>query len=59
MLTMPVLAIGGEKSFGPMMGTVMRAAATNVQTAAVPNSGHWVMEENPAATIKMIEDFLK
>jgi pimeloyl-ACP methyl ester carboxylesterase len=56
---MPVLAVGGEKSFGPMMGTVMRAAATNVQTAIVPNSGHWVMEENPAATIKLIEDFLK
>jgi pimeloyl-ACP methyl ester carboxylesterase len=59
MLTMPVLAIGGEKSFGPMMGTVMRAAASNVQTAVVPNSGHWVMEENPAATIKLVEDFLK
>jgi pimeloyl-ACP methyl ester carboxylesterase len=59
MLTMPVLAIGGEKSFGPMMGTVMRAAATNVQTAIVPDSGHWVMEENPAATIKLIEDFLQ
>ena len=59
MLSMPVLAIGGEKSFGPMMGTVMRAAATNVQTAVVPNSGHWVMEENPEATIKLIEDFLK
>ncbi|HEY4738547.1 MAG TPA: alpha/beta hydrolase [Xanthobacteraceae bacterium] len=59
MLTMPVLAIGGEKSFGPMMGTVMRAAATNVQTAVVPNSGHWVMEENPEATMKLIEDFLQ
>jgi pimeloyl-ACP methyl ester carboxylesterase len=59
MLTMPVLAIGGEKSFGPMMGTVMRAAASNVQTAVVPNSGHWVMEENPAATIKLIQDSLK
>jgi pimeloyl-ACP methyl ester carboxylesterase len=59
MLTMPVLAIGGEKSFGPMMGTVMRAAASNVQTGVVPNSGHWVMEENPAATIKLIQDFLK
>jgi pimeloyl-ACP methyl ester carboxylesterase len=59
MLTMPVLAIGGEKSFGPMMATVMRAAATNVQEAIVPNSGHWVMEENPAATIKLVEDFLQ
>src|SRR6202161_4045257 len=57
-LSMPVLAIGGEKSFGPMMATVMRAAATNVTEAIVPNSGHWVMEENPTATIKLITDFL-
>jgi pimeloyl-ACP methyl ester carboxylesterase len=57
-LTMPVLAVGGEKSFGPMMATVMRAAATNVTEATVPNSGHWVMEENPAATIKLVTDFL-
>ena len=57
-LTMPVLAIGGEKSFGPMMATVMHAAATNVTEAIVPNSGHWVMEENPTATIKLITDFL-
>jgi pimeloyl-ACP methyl ester carboxylesterase len=57
-LTMPVLAVGGEKSFGPMMATVMRAAATDVTEAIVPNSGHWVMEENPLATIKLITDFL-
>jgi pimeloyl-ACP methyl ester carboxylesterase len=42
-----------------MMATVMRAAAANVQGAVVPNSGHWVMEENPAATIKLVEDFLR
>ena len=42
----------------PDDGTVMRAAATNVTEAIVPNSGHWVMEENPAATIKLITDFL-
>jgi pimeloyl-ACP methyl ester carboxylesterase len=24
----------------------------------VPNSGHWIMEENPQATIKLITDFL-
>jgi pimeloyl-ACP methyl ester carboxylesterase len=59
MLTMPVLAVGGEKSFGPMMATVMRAAASNVTEGVVPQSGHWVMEENPAATIKLVEDFLR
>jgi pimeloyl-ACP methyl ester carboxylesterase len=58
MLTMPVLAVGGEKSFGPMMATVMRAAASNVTQAIVPHSGHWVMEENPAATIKLTTDFV-
>jgi pimeloyl-ACP methyl ester carboxylesterase len=57
-LTMPVLALGGEKSFGPTMAVVMRAAATNVQEGVVPNSGHWVMEENPDATIALVTEFL-
>jgi pimeloyl-ACP methyl ester carboxylesterase len=58
-LSMPVLAVGGEKSFGPMMATVMRFAATNVQEAVIPQAGHWLMEENPDATIKLIKDFLQ
>jgi pimeloyl-ACP methyl ester carboxylesterase len=58
-LTMPVLALGGEKSFGPMMATVMRAAATNVTEGVVPQSGHWIMEENPSATITLVTDFLE
>jgi pimeloyl-ACP methyl ester carboxylesterase len=57
-LTMPILALGGDKSFGPTMAAVMRAAATNVTEGVVPHSGHWVMEENPAATIKLVVDFL-
>jgi pimeloyl-ACP methyl ester carboxylesterase len=57
-LTMPVLAVGGEESFGPTMAVVMRAAATNVREAIVPNSGHWVMEENPGATIALVTNFL-
>ena len=55
---MPVLAVGGEKSFGPTMALVMRAAASNVQEAVIPNSGHWLMEEQPAATIAAIRAFL-
>jgi pimeloyl-ACP methyl ester carboxylesterase len=57
-LTMPVLAVGGEKSFGPKMAEVMRFAASNVEQGIVPNSGHWVMEENPAATIALVSEFL-
>jgi pimeloyl-ACP methyl ester carboxylesterase len=57
-LTMPVLAVGGEKSFGPTMAVVMRAAATDVSELVIPNSGHWLMEEQPAATIAAIRAFL-
>jgi len=57
-LGMPVLAIGGEKSFGPTMATVMRNAASNVREAVVPGAGHWLMEESPDATVKLIDDFL-
>jgi pimeloyl-ACP methyl ester carboxylesterase len=57
-LTMPVLALGGEKSFGPMMATVMRASADNVTEGVVPASGHWIMEENPKGTIALVRPFL-
>jgi hypothetical protein len=35
-LTAPVLAVGGEKSLGPMMTVVMTAAATNVPEPSFP-----------------------
>ena len=57
-LKMPILAVGGEKSFGPMMATVMRAAGDDVTEGIVPDSGHWIMEENPGATIRLVRDFL-
>jgi pimeloyl-ACP methyl ester carboxylesterase len=57
-LKMPVLALGGQKSFGPMMATVMRAGADNVTEGVVPDSGHWIMEENPKATTQLVRDFL-
>jgi pimeloyl-ACP methyl ester carboxylesterase len=58
-LGMPVLAVGGEKSFGRKMAGIMRFAATNVREAMIPDSGHWIMEENPAATIALVRDFLQ
>jgi pimeloyl-ACP methyl ester carboxylesterase len=57
-LKMPILAVGGEKSFGPMMATVMRAAGDDVTEGIVPDSGHWIMEENPRATIELVRAFL-
>jgi pimeloyl-ACP methyl ester carboxylesterase len=58
-LAMPVLAIGGEKSFGKTMAEIMRFAATNVQEGVIPDSGHWIMEENPTATTSMVRAFLQ
>lgn len=57
-LAMPVLALGGEKSFGDQMAVVMRGGASNVTGGIVPGSGHWIMEENPTATVKLVRDFL-
>ena len=57
-LPMPVLALGAEKSFGPGQAELLRFAASNVTGGIVPASGHWIMEENPRATIKLVMDFL-
>ncbi|MFG1214797.1 alpha/beta hydrolase [Xanthobacter flavus] len=57
-LAIPVLALGGEHSFGLGMAEVMRFAATDVTGDVVPGSGHWIMEENPAATVALVTDFL-
>jgi pimeloyl-ACP methyl ester carboxylesterase len=57
-LTMPVLAIGAEKSFGKAQADDLRFVASNVAGGIVPNSGHWIMEENPEATIQLVVEFL-
>lgn len=57
-LSMPVLAIGGEKSFGSNEAIVMRNAATNVTELVVPDAGHWLMEEAPDATVSAVQKFL-
>jgi pimeloyl-ACP methyl ester carboxylesterase len=57
-LTMPVLAIGGDHSFGPSMAVVMRAAGTDVKELVIAGSGHWLMEEQPQTTVAAIKAFL-
>jgi pimeloyl-ACP methyl ester carboxylesterase len=58
-LAMPVLAIGADKSFGTAMADVLRFVANKVAGHVVANSGHWLMEEQPAATVAAITGFLK
>ncbi|WP_367399512.1 alpha/beta fold hydrolase [Pseudomonas nitroreducens] len=57
-LTMPVLAVGGEKSFGANEAIVMRNAADDVTEVVVPGAGHWLMEEAPTPTIQAIRQFI-
>jgi pimeloyl-ACP methyl ester carboxylesterase len=57
-LTMPVLALGGEKSYGLTMAAELSDVAGNVKGGVIPDSGHWIMEENPQATTKLVLDFL-
>ena len=57
-LGMPVLAIGGAKSFGANEAVVMRNAATDVTEVVIPDAGHWLMEEAPGPTMDAIENFI-
>jgi pimeloyl-ACP methyl ester carboxylesterase len=57
-LTMPVLAIGGEKSFGVGFANEIGFAANDVRALSIPNSGHWLMEEQPKLTMDAIVAFL-
>jgi len=57
-LAMPVLAIGADKSFGTTQADVLGFVATDVTAQVIADSGHWLMEEQPAATVATITAFL-
>ena len=58
-LTLPVLAIGGDHSYGGHLATEVGFAAANVRSAVIGNSGHWIMEEQPQQAIAAIVGFLQ
>jgi pimeloyl-ACP methyl ester carboxylesterase len=57
-LTMPVLAIGGEKANGEVLGKQMKLVATNATMIVLKNCGHWVLEEKQQETIDALLKFL-
>ena len=57
-LTMPVLAIGGEKSLGGFLGQQMKLVAPDLTVVVLKDTGHWVLEENPKETIDALLKFL-
>jgi len=57
-LTMPVLAIGGEKANGQVLGEQMKVVATNATMVVLKDCGHWVLEEKPKETTDALMKFL-
>lgn len=58
-LKMPVLAIGGDHSYGKHLATEVGFAAADVRAAVIEDSGHWIMEEQPEQAVTVILSFLK
>jgi len=50
--------VGGDHSYGPQMAEIARLAFTNVKGQVIASSGHWLMEEQPTATVAAIRSFL-
>ena len=55
---MPVLAIGGDHSYGASMKSELEFIADDVEGAVIANSGHWIMEEQPAQAIAIVTRFI-
>ena len=57
-LTMPILAVGGEASFGDHVAGAMKLVADDVQGVVIPNVGHFVAEEAPGEMLTALTAFL-
>jgi pimeloyl-ACP methyl ester carboxylesterase len=57
-LAMPVLAIGGEASFGEGVTQGARAVADDVQGVVIRGAGHFVAEEAPDDVLAALTKFL-
>jgi pimeloyl-ACP methyl ester carboxylesterase len=57
-LAVPVLELGGDHSSRTQMGDIMRLVAANVTADVIHDSGHWVMEEQPAEMTAAIVAFI-
>ncbi len=57
-LPMPVLAIGGDKANGTVLGRQMKLVASDVTVVILKDTGHWVLEESPQATTDALMAFL-
>lgn len=57
-LTIPVLALGGEHSYGAQMVTMLKEFATDVKGGSIAGCGHWLPEERPDEVAEQLLRFL-
>jgi pimeloyl-ACP methyl ester carboxylesterase len=57
-LTMPVLAIAGEKASAGTLMPQMKLVANDVTTVTLQGAGHWILEERPKETTDALLKFL-
>ena len=58
-LPMPVLAIGGDHANGEALASQVALVATQASSIVLPNTGHWLMEENTQGTVDALTRFLR
>jgi len=57
-LEMPVLAYGGDFSYGEETRQCMEMLASSVAGGVIPECGHWIAEEQPAFVTERLLEFL-
>jgi pimeloyl-ACP methyl ester carboxylesterase len=50
----PVVALGGEKGLGALVGKFVSMVASNVQSEVIPSCGHFIPEECPDAVVEQV-----
>jgi pimeloyl-ACP methyl ester carboxylesterase len=58
-LKMPILAVGGQASFGEIIADQWRDYAVNVDGRVLKDCGHFVTEEKPQEVTAMLQSFLQ
>lgn len=57
-VTVPVLGMGAETVFGPLVAASLENVATDVRGVVVPDTGHWIPEERPEFVVDCLRLFL-
>lgn len=58
-IEVPVLAFAGALACGDMVANELRSVALNVESAVIPDCGHYPAEEQPAALLDALQRFLR